>query len=419
MKEKIKLGVVGLGNRGKHMAKNIFGDMHDVEIAMICDLRQEKVEAVQEAFAEEKGISVRGTTDWHEVINCAEIDAVVISAAWAVHVEIAIAAMRAGKYAAIEVGGVYDVSDCFRLVDAYEETGMHCMMLENCNYGRKELMTLRMVKEGLFGEVVHCTGAYMHDLRTTDLSGTSEQWGSLNTYRIEEYAARNCDNYPTHALGPICKVLNINRGNRMLYLSSMASKAAGLKDYWERHKEDGNPMYGTEIRQGDMVVTNIMCAGGQTIMLRLDTTLPRAYYSRDYGVRGTRGAYDEARKVVFLDGMKEEIKENEEEFFEKYDHPIHAEYVKKGTKAGHGGMDWLVGRAFVESVKRGIATPIDTYDTAAWMAITPLSEQSAAMGGAPVPIPDFTRGKWIRREPPIETKYSLDVIVDDPDTHIY
>lgn len=419
MKEKIKLGVIGLGNRGTHMAKNIFGDMYDVEIAMICDRVPEKVTTMQNYFAEEKGLTVRGTTDWHDVINCDEIDAVIILAAWAVHVEIAIAAMRAGKYAAIEVGGVYDVSDCFRLVDAHEETGMHCMMLENCNYGRRELMTLRMAKEGLLGEIVHCTGAYMHDLRSTDLSGTFTEWGGLNTYRIEEYAARNCDNYPTHALGPICKVLNINRGNRMLYLSSMACKAAGLKDYWERHKEEENPMYGTQIQQGDIVVTNIMCAGGETIMLRLDTTLPRAYYSRDYSVRGTRGAYDEARQVVFLDGMEEGIKENEAEFYEKYDHPLQAEYVKMGEKEGHGGMDWLVGRAFVESVKRGIATPIDTYDTAAWMAITPLSEQSIATGGAPVQIPDFTRGKWIRREEPIQTKYSLDVIVDDPDTPIY
>ena len=419
MKEKIKFGVIGLGHRGSRMAKYTFGDMYDVEMYMVCDLDEEKVKDTQKFFKEEKNLDVLGTTNWMDVVNCDEIDAVFISTSWALHVEMAIGAMRRGKYAAIEVGGVYDISDCFRLVDAHEETGMHCMMLENCNYGRRELMSLRMAKEGVLGEIVHCTGAYMHDLRSTDLSGTHTGWGGLNTYRIEEYAARNCDNYPTHALGPICKVLNINRGNRMMYLSSMASKAAVLKDYWERHKDDGNPMYGTEIKQGDMVVTNIMCAGGETIMLRLDTTLPRAYYSRDYSVRGTRGAYEEARKVVYIDGMDEGINENEEEYYEKFDHPLHAEYVKLGEKEGHGGIDWLVARAYVESVKRGIPTPIDTYDTASWMAITPLTEQSIAMGGAPVQIPDFTRGKWMRREEPIKTKYSLDVIVDDPDTKIY
>jgi len=379
---------------------------------------QEKVDAA-EKILEEKGKKVRKTTDWHDVVNCKEIDAVVVFAAWAVHVDIAVAAMKKGKYAGIEVGGAYDISECFRLVDAHEETGMHCMMLENCNYGRRELMALRMAKEGVLGEIVHCTGAYRHDLRNTDLSGTSEEFGAVNTYRIEEYAARNCDNYPTHAFGPICKVLNINRGNKLLYLTSMASKSAGIKDYWERHKDEGNPMYGTEIKQGDIVVTNIMCAGGETIMLRLDTSLPTAYYTRDFSVRGTRGCTDEIRSVVFLDGMKEDIKDNEKEFLEKYDHPLQAEYVAKGEKAGHGGMDWLVGRAFIESVKREIPTPIDTYDTATWMAITPLTEQSIALGGAPVQIPDFTRGKWVRREEPIKTKYSLDVIVDDPDTPIY
>lgn len=419
MKKKIKLGVVGLGNRGITLAHNIFGEMSDVEITIVCDRDPDRLSFTQKFFTEEKSHSVKTTTDWHDVVNCKEIDAVVVSASWAIHIEVAVAAMNAGKYAAIEVGGAYDVSDCFRLVDAHEKTGMHCMMLENANYGREELMALRMVKEGLFGEIVHCTGAYMHDLRSTNLSGTYVEGDKSNTYRIDEYAARNCDNYPTHALGPICKVLDINRGNRMLYLTSMASKAAGIKDYWERHREDNNPRYGTKIKQGDIVVTNIMCAGGETIMLRLDTSLPRAYYSRDLSVRGTRGAYDEAHEVVFLDGMEDGVKENKEEFFEKYDHPLYAEFSKISTKSGHGGKDWLVGRAFVESVKRGIPTPIDTYDTASWMAITPLSEQSIAVGGAPVHIPDFTRGKWIRREAPIKTKYSLDLIIDDPDTPIY
>ncbi|MBR5504787.1 MAG: Gfo/Idh/MocA family oxidoreductase, partial [Clostridia bacterium] len=201
MKNKIKLGVIGLGNRGAHLAKKIFGEMEDVEIIMVCDLLQEKITSIQEHFLNEKNVTVRGTTDWHDVINCEEIDAVIISAAWAVHVEMSVAAMKSGKYVGIEVGGVYDISDCFRLVDAYEETGKDCMMLENCNYGRKELMALRMAKEGLFGEIVHCTGAYMHDLRRSDLSGMPTPYAELNTYRIEEYAARNCDNYPTHALG--------------------------------------------------------------------------------------------------------------------------------------------------------------------------------------------------------------------------
>ncbi len=413
MKEKVKLGIIGLGARGKNMLEKIFSDMQDVEIAIVCDRLQAYVERSQDFLKEKCGIAVDGTLDWRDVVAREDIDAVVIFTSWALHADIAVAAMNAGKYVGTDVGGVYDVSDCWRLIDAYEKTGSHLMMLENCCYGRKEMLALRMAKENLFGEIVHCTGAYMHDLRHSDLRRKNP-----NTYRLKEYENRCADTYPTHALGPICKILGINRGNRMMYLTSMASKARGLMDYWNRFEEEG-PVEKTEIKQGDIVITNIMCANGATIMLRLDTTLPRAYYSRDISVRGTRGAYDEAREVVFLDGMEEGVKENQEEFFEKYDHPLHAEYVKKGEKAGHGGMDWLVGRAFIESVKREIPTPIDTYDTVAWMAITPLTEQSIALGSAPIPIPDFTRGKWMRRDAPLRTKYSLDVITEDKETPIY
>jgi len=150
----------------------------------------------------------------------------------------------------------------------------------------------------------------------------------------------------------------------------------------------------------------------------LDTTLPRAYYSRDFTVRGTLGMYMEERKVLFFEGMREEIANNEEEFFAKYDHPLHAEYTKLGEKAGHEGMDWLVCRAFVESVKRGVNTPIDAYDTVTWMSIAPLSEMSIQKGGAPVDIPDFTRGKWMRREPIVEGKYCLDDVCVDNETPI-
>jgi hypothetical protein len=66
---------------------------------------------------------------------------------------------------------------------------------------------------------------------------------------------------------------------------------------------------------------------------------------------------------------------------------------------GHGGMDYLEFRAFFDAILKGEEMPIDVYDMAAWMVITPLSEQSIAHGGMPQSIPDFTRGKWILREP--------------------
>ena len=208
--------------------------------------------------------------------------------------------------------------------------------------------------------------------------------------------------------------MGINRGNRMVRLTSFASKSAGLKDYATTRFGADSKEANTTYLQGDIVNTVITCADGATILLTLDTTLPRAYYSRNLSVRGTKGMSSEERKVVFLEGMEEKISNNEAEMFEKYDHPLHAEYVVKGVKvAGHGGMDWLVCRAFVESIKAGINTPIDVYDTATWLAIGPLSEKSIQSGNLPVEIPDFTNGKWQNREPAIACKYSLDVIVKD------
>jgi len=325
----------------------------------------------------------------------------------------AIEAMRAGKYVAIEVGCAETIDSCFDLVNAYEETKIPVMMLENCCYGRREMMVLNMVKQGLFGELVYCTGGYHHYLNECELFkniGTEE----IPHYRLARYHDENCENYPTHELGPISKVLNINRGNRFVSLASFGSKSVGIKDYAARVFGKESPYATAEYKQSDIVTTILNCAGGETVTIVLDTTLPRAYYSRNFSVRGTLGMSSEERKVVFLNGMAETIESNEEEMFEKYDHPLHAEYVKKGVKQGHGGMDWLVCRAFIESVKAEINTPIDAYDTATWLAIGALSKKSLENGNKVVEFPDFTGGKWQNREPSPQCKYSLnDIVVDE------
>lgn len=257
----------------------------------------------------------------------------------------------------------------------------------------------------------------MHYLNEEDLFHPLE----MGHYRLKEYMSRNCENYPTHELGPISKVLGINRGNRMVKLTSVASKSRGLQVYAKEHFPEDHIYNQADYKQGDIVNTCITCANGETILLTLDTTLPRPYYSRDFTVRGTKGMYTEERKVLYFEGEKEgdNVGFNEEEAFAKYDHPLHAEYAKLEAKGGHGGIDWLVCRAFVESVKNGTNTPIDAYDTVTWMSIAALSEMSIERGGAPVNIPDFTRGKWMRREPVVQSKYCLDEVIVDKDTPIY
>jgi hypothetical protein len=330
--------------------------------------------------------------------------------------------MLAGKYTAIEVGCSQTLEECFELIDTYEETGSPLMMLENCCYGRREMMVLNMVKKGLFGEVVHCTGAYAHYLNDCELF--AEMVGKNPTdkvthYRLQHYIDGNRENYPTHELGPICKVLNINRGNRLVRLSSFASKSAGLKAYAAEKFGEDSEYAKIDYKQGDVINTIITCAGGETISINLDTTLPRAYYSRNFSVRGTKGMSTEEHGVIFLEGMKEGIGNNEGEMGKTHDHPLHAEYEMMGPRGGHGGMDWLVCRAFVEAVKNGTNTPIDAYDSVTWLAVGALSEMSIKGGGIPVEFPDFTKGKWQNREPVVRCKYCLDEIIEDRSVKIF
>jgi predicted dehydrogenase len=412
MKEHIKIGIIGLGKRGR-MLLSIIARMHDVTIAAVCDLYEDRrIEAGKEVEKIAGNIPF-STDNYKDILAMEDIDAVIITASWSSHANIAIEAMKGGKYVGSEVGGAYSVEDCWELVKTYEQTGTPCMMLENCCYGREELMVLNMVRKGVFGEVVHCQGGYRHDLRAEVAFGKENRH-----YRLANYQNRNCDNYPTHELGPIAKILDINRGNRMISLVSVASKAAGLNEYILNKKGPDYYLSNYKFVQGDIVTTIIKCSHGQTITITLDTTLPRAY-SRDFRVHGTKAMFMEENNSLFIDDMHNEFEfkwkeqwNNVENFRKEYEHPIWQDY-KPEEDASHGGMDYLVLRAFFDSVKRQVQTPIDVYDMASWMCITPLSEQSIALGGQPVPVPDFTNGKWLNREPAPGGKYCLDRVAGE------
>lgn len=400
MKENLRVAIVGLGNRGISLLKYCILPQPGVNVVAVCDLYDDRIEKGVSMVKETGQPKPKATKDYRELLAMKELDAVLILSAWESHVRIACDAMRAGKYTAIEVGGAYSLSDCWELVRTHEQTGTHCMMLENCCYGREELMVLNMVRKGVFGEIVHCQGGYRHDLRSEIAFGRENRH-----YRFYNYLKRNGENYPTHELGPIANVLNINRGNRMLSLVSMASKSVGLHEYLIREKGINYDASKMSFAQGDVVTTLVKCAGGETICLTLDTTLPRAY-SRCFHIQGTKAMYMEDNNSIFIDQKDNEYDlkwhekwDNAKEYREEYDHPIWKQYLKEGVRGGHDGMDWLVLRTFFESVRTNQPAPIDVYDAAAWMSITCLSEESISMGGMPVAIPDFTNGMWMHRMP--------------------
>ena len=414
MKEKLNIGFIGLGGRGTGLLQDIVLPREEISVLAVCDKYEDRRENGAKMVREKKGNEPLCTADYRDVLAIEAIDAVIVATSWADHLPIVIAAMKAGKYVATEVGGAYSVDECWELVRTHEETGVPCMMLENCCYDRNELMVLNMVKQGIFGEIVHCQGGYRHDLRDEVSFGRENRH-----YRLVNYMNRNCENYPTHELGPIAKILNINRGNRMLTLNSIASKSAGLHQFLLDKKGEEYDLTNAEWTQGDVVTTVIKCAHGQTIVLTLDTTLPR-WYSRGFHIQGTKAMFDEDTRSIFIDGEHNKYDfdwssqwKNVEEFREKYEHPIWKQYLSEGVTGSHGGIDWLGFSAFFDAVKKGTQTPIDVYDMAAWMCITPLSAQSIAMGGAPVAIPDFTNGRWINREPFVEGKYCLEKVCEE------
>ena len=403
--KKFKFAVVGLGGRGYGVMNSIMLKRDDIEITAVCDYYEDRVERAASAVKEKKGNTPFGTTDYREVLKRDDVEAIYVATAWEYHIEVAIEAMKAGKAVAVEVGGAYSLEELDEMVKTQEQTGTPFMFMENCCFDRSEVFATALVRAGKLGDIVHCSGSYSHDLRSEITRGNIDRH-----YRLRNYINRNTENYPTHELGPIAKILNINRGNRMVSLVSVASKAMGLERYVKDHPElvEQDPsLEGQRFRQGDIVHTIITCANGETILLKLDTTLPRSY-SREFTVRGTKGLFNQDLNTVFIDGDPEvwdinayakDSFGNSAKYEAEYLHPIWRDITEEQKKSGHGGMDGFLWTAFLDALENGKEMPIDVYDAAAWMAITALSERSIAMGGAPQAIPDYTDGKWMLRKP--------------------
>jgi Oxidoreductase family, NAD-binding Rossmann fold len=413
-KTKLNLGFIGVGMRGQnHVEAAIMRD--DCEVIAIADPEPRMVADCLKMF-KEKGIKApkvygNGDYDYLKLLEDKTIDAIVIASPWEWHTQQAVAAMRAGKYVATEVCGGFSLDECWQLVNVHEETGTHLMFMENVCYRRDVMAVLQMVREGLFGEMVHLEGGYEHDLRgvkfndgvTAYNSGVEfgEKGYSEAKWRTKHSVGRNGELYPTHGIGPVAMYANINRGNRFMYLTSMSSKSLGLHDYIVNHPKGGpnHPNAQVKFMLGDVVTTQIKCVNGETVLLTHDTNLPRPY-SLGFRVQGSKGIWMDVNEKLLLEGKtKEHHWEDAEAWLKKYDHPLWKKYGEDAKTAGHGGMDFFVFHHFVESAKRNQAPEIDVYDAATWLAITPLSEASIATGSTPQPFPDFTRGRWMDKKP--------------------
>jgi predicted dehydrogenase len=411
---KIRMGFIGVGLRGQdHLAECL--KRKDVEVIAICDPDRESAIPRSRKIIEEAGVKkvaeyTRGDEDFLNLLKRDDIDAVIVSTPWEWHAIQGVAAMKAGKAVGMEVGGATDVQECWEMVEAYEETRVPFFGLENVCYRRDVMAVLNMVRQGVFGELLHLQGGYQHDLREVKFNNGIQFYGggvefgekgiSEARWRTHHSVHRNGDLYPTHGLGPVCTMININRGNRLLALSSVATKARGLHKHIVDKGGESHLNAKVEFKLGDVVTTSITTANGETIVLSHDTNSPRPY-SLNFRVQGTKGLWMDDFNSIYIEGTSPQSHrwESDAAYMEKYDHPLWKKYSDAAKEAGHGGMDYFVLNSFIECLKRNAPCPLDVYDLATWYAITPLSEASVAQGGQLQQIPDFTKGKWMSRKP--------------------
>lgn len=396
----VRVGMVGTGNRGMLLLNTLLS-LPGVSIPAVCDIDGAAAARAQDAVEKKTGARpeayTNGERDWERLCQRDDLDAVMTATPWEWHTPVMVAAMRSGKYGATEVPAALTLEECWELVKTSEETGKPCMMLENVNYFENVLAVMRMVREGVLGEMLHFEAGYQHECRSyyfTDSGGL--------TWRGKHLAEKNGNLYPTHPIGPIAWWGNVNRGDRFVSLSSVSTKSRGLQAYAAEKFGAEHPLAKRSYAMGDVNTTLLRTEKGLTVTLYFDMCTPRPY-DLIFRVQGTKGLLMVGNDKAYIEGVSPEDHAWEPfaPYVKKYAHPLwkdlEAEAVKNG---GHGGGDYIVVQQFVEAVRRGAQTPQDVYDAATWSAIVPLTMDSVAQGGTQVAFPDFTKGKW-ETNPPI------------------
>jgi hypothetical protein len=395
----VRVAIIGLGMRGQGAVRRL-SYIGEVKIVAIADVVPSSVERAQQTLLQmgkPEAIAYTDSIGWKAICQRDDIDLVYICTHWDLHTPIAVFAMENGKHVATEIPAALTIEECWDLVNTAERTRRHMMMLENCNYDFFEMATLNMVQQGLFGEIVHTEGAYIHDLRSMLFAEEGEPGHYWNMWRLKHNEKYDGALYPMHGLGPLAHVLNIHRGDKMEYLVSVSSNQFGLTAYAKEKFGEESDYARRNYAKGDMSTTIIKTRKGKTIKIQHDVTSPRPY-SRIHMLSGTRGfAQKWPRTGIALepDGHRWLQQEKLDSLLKVYEHPIVTEVGEKARQVGgHGGMDFIMDYRLIYCLRHGLPLDQDVYDAAEWSSVIELSRVSAANHGMPVQIPDFTRGAW-------------------------
>lgn len=392
----VYIAFIGLGMRGSDAVRR-YMFLNGIKVVALCDILPERVDSSQKVLKinnRPQAAKYTGVDGWKKVCERNDVDLIYVCTHWTLHTPIAVYAMEHGKHVVVEVPAALTLDECWQLVNTAEKTRRHCMMLENCCYDFFEMATLNMAQKGLFGDIVHCEAAYIHDLRWINFDDKTGYW---NMWRLKYDAAHTGNPYPTHGLGPVCQVLNIHRGDKMNMLVSVSTDQFGMTEYAKEKFGADSKWAKTPYKLGDMNTTVIRTQKGRTIMVQHDVTSPRPY-NRIHLISGTKGfAQKYPMEGIALEPNAHEFlnKEKMDSLLKVYEHPFSKEIGELARKVGgHGGMDFIMDYRLIYCLRNGLPLDEDVYDAAEWSSIVYLSEKSVLNGSVPVKIPDFTRGAW-------------------------
>ncbi len=388
----VRIGFVGVGGQGGGHVRNLLR-IPGCRITAVCDIREERTTwatgQITGAGFPAPAVYTRGERDFERLCETEDLDLVFNATPWEWHVPIMLSAMKNGKHTATEVPAAMTVDDCWAIVEAAEKYQKHCVLMENCNYDRMEMMAFNMVRQGVFGEVLHAEGGYDHDLRGIKFSDRGEGlWRRAWSMKL------NGNLYPTHGLGPVANCLDINRGDRFDYIVSMSSPSRGLQNWAAEHFPSDAPQRRERYTLGDVNTSLIKTANGKTIMVQHCTNLPRPY-SRIHIVQGTKGLFEGYPNRAYIEGRGENDRwVDARELLDEFEHPLWKEIAEQAQGAGHGGMDFIEDYRLIKCLREGVPTDMNVYDAASLSAVVGLSVDSVAGNGRPRDFPDFTRGRW-------------------------
>ncbi|MFI3244366.1 MAG: Gfo/Idh/MocA family oxidoreductase [Akkermansia sp.] len=415
--ENVRIAFIGMGKRNRTHLPLVL-NIPNCEVVAICDVYEDLAKNGCERVTKETGkacAAYYGSTEAYiDMMKEVKPDAVIVAPSWEWHAKCTCDAMKYGAHTLVEVPMAVSIKELWDMVDHSEKYGVHCMQLENCNYGQEEMMYLNIVRQGLIGELLHGEAAYIHELR----SEMHEEKRGTGSWRTYHYAQRNGNLYTTHGLGPVAQYMNLCRGeDTFARISSFGSPALGRAKYAKENWPADHKWNKLKYECGDINTSIIKTHLGRTIMLQWDETSPRPYSRLNLiqGTTGTLAGYPNRIAGENFGPKTMEIGNNGQkvanyhrwiegaeykELAEQYKHPLWDRIGKKALEmGGHGGMDYVMLYRAIECLHKGEAMDQNIYEGVTWCAASELSEKSVAQGGMPQLFPDFTRGEWKNTAP--------------------